>query len=105
MKTVFSEKHKLRNAKTELYGGQLVKPFERPSRAEFIINRVKDENLGPVIDPQDHGMDAIYKVHDRDYVDFMQSAWDQWQAEDTMQWLVRHLLVRVPGRQLTGLLR
>ena len=102
MKTVFSEKHKLRNAKTELYGGQLVKPFERPSRAEFIINRVKDENLGPVIDPQDHGMDAIYKVHDRDYVDFMQSAWDQWQAEDfageaiPTTWPARRMKNRVP---------
>ena len=102
MKTVFSEKHKLRNAKTELYGGQLVKPFERPSRAEFIINRVKDENLGPVIDPQDHGMDAIYKVHDRDYVDFMQSAWDQWQAEDfageaiPTTWPARRMRNRVP---------
>ena len=102
MKTVFSEKHKLRNAKTELYGGQLVKPFERPSRAEFIINRVKDENLGPVIDPQDHGIDAIYKVHDRDYVDFMQSAWDQWQAEDfageaiPTTWPARRMRNRVP---------
>ena len=102
MKTVFSEKHKLRNAKTELYGGQLVKPFERPSRAEFIINRVKDENLGPVIDPQDQGMDAIYKVHDRDYVDFMQSAWDQWQAEDfageaiPTTWPARRMRNRVP---------
>jgi hypothetical protein len=28
MLTVFSEKHKLRDAKTELYGGQLVPPFE-----------------------------------------------------------------------------
>jgi len=80
----------------------LVKPFERPSRAEFIINRVKDENLGPVIDPQDHGMDAIYKVHDRDYVDFMQSAWDQWQAEDfageaiPTTWPARRMRNRVP---------
>jgi len=102
MKTVFSEKHKLRNAKTELYGGQLVEPFERPSRAEFIINRVKGENLGPVIDPQDHGMDAIYKVHDHDYVNFMQEAWDQWQAEDftgeaiPTTWPARRMRNRVP---------
>ena len=32
MKTFFSENHKLRDANTELYGGELVKPFERPQR-------------------------------------------------------------------------
>ena len=31
MKTIYSEQHRLRDAKTELYGGELVTPFERPS--------------------------------------------------------------------------
>ncbi len=102
MKTFFTEKHKLRNAKTELYGGELVEPFERPSRAEFIINRVKHENLGPIHDPQDHGMDAIYRVHDRDYVGFLQVAWEKWQAENfageaiPTTWPARRMSQRVP---------
>ena len=37
MKTIFSEQHRLRDAKTELYGGELVKPFERPSRADMVV--------------------------------------------------------------------
>ncbi len=37
MLTVFSEKHALRDAKTELYGGVLVPPFECPVRAEHIL--------------------------------------------------------------------
>lgn len=102
MKTVFTEKHNLRNAKTELYGGQLVKPFERPSRAEFIINRVRETGLGPVLDPQDFGMDTIIKIHDRDYVDFLQVAWDLWQAENfageaiPTTWPARRMSQRVP---------
>lgn len=102
MKTVFSEKHKLRNSSTELYGGQLVEPFERPSRAEYIINRVKEENLGPVLQPNDHGLDALYKVHDNDYLEFMQSAWSMWQAENfageaiPTTWPARRMRQRVP---------
>ncbi len=45
MLTVFSEKHKLRDAKTELYGGQLVPPFECPARVEYILGRLKSVKL------------------------------------------------------------
>ena len=35
MRVIFSEDHKLRNARSELYGGELVPPFEAPFRAEW----------------------------------------------------------------------
>ncbi len=38
MLTVYSEKHVLRDAKTELFGGRLVPPFECPVRAEIILD-------------------------------------------------------------------
>ena len=56
METIFSERHILRNSKTELFGGQLVEPFERPSRAEYIIGRVREVGLGHVSEPEDFGM-------------------------------------------------
>ncbi len=102
MKTVYTEKHKLRNSKTELYGGQLVAPFERPSRAETIINRIRDVELGPILESNDLGMDPIYKIHDRAYVEFMQTAWEQWQAESFIgeaipsTWPARRMSERVP---------
>ncbi|MDG1424403.1 MAG: histone deacetylase family protein [Paracoccaceae bacterium] len=81
METIFTEKHKLRNSKTELFGGELVEPFERPSRAEYIINRIRDENLGPVSEPNHFGMDPILAVHDKGFIDFLQTAWHDWHAE------------------------
>ena len=47
MKTIYSKNHILRNSKTELYGGELVKPFERPERMDYILSEIKssDENL------------------------------------------------------------
>ena len=46
MITVYSEKHRLRDAKTELYGGTPVPPYERPSRAEVVLHRMQSEQLG-----------------------------------------------------------
>ena len=53
MITIFSEKHRLRNAKTELFGGLLVSPYENPSRADIILERVHSEKLGEVIAPKE----------------------------------------------------
>jgi len=78
MKTVYSKNHILRNSKTELYGGELVKPFERPERMEFIINEIKNRSLGPILDPVNVKTDIILKVHDKHYVDFLNVAWEEW---------------------------
>ena len=68
METIFTERHNLRNSRTELFGGQLVEPFERPSRAEYIIDRVREVALGPVIEPDDFGMAPITAIHDADFL-------------------------------------
>ena len=102
MDTIFSEKHRLRNAKTELYGGQLVEPFERPSRAEYIIDRVRSVGLGAVHEPTDYGMAPILAVHDADFVDFLQVAWRDWAAEGfegeaiTTVWPARRMVQKIP---------
>ena len=76
MITVFSDKHRLRNAKTELYGGQLVAPFESPSRADIVLERVKNEKLGEVIEPRNFGMDPVLALHDAGFVEFLKNAWE-----------------------------
>ncbi len=78
METIYSEKHKLRDAKTELFGGKLVQPHERPSRAEFVIDRVRKTDLGPVSDPDEFGMDPILAVHEDHFVDFLKTAPARW---------------------------
>jgi len=78
MKIVYSDQHKLRDAETELYGGRLVKPFERPSRMEYILARNEAVNAGPIIDPEDFGMNPILRVHDEGYVSLLQTAWKEW---------------------------
>ncbi len=102
MKTVYSQKHQLRNAKTELYGGQLVPPFERPSRADMILKAVRVADLGPVEEPNEYGLAPVLQVHDADFVAFLESAWDEWQAAGfegeamATNWPARRMQQRAP---------
>lgn len=103
MITVHSEKHKLRNSKTELFGGELVEPFERPSRVTYILDRIATVGLGEVVAPDDFGMAPILQIHDNNFVDFLQTAWDEWQAEGyngeamTTCWPARRMVQKCPN--------
>ncbi len=81
MRVIYSEDHKLRDAKTELHGGQLVKPFEGPFRAEWILAAVKEAGYNDVVAPDAHGMETAAKVHDPAFLAFLATAWDRWVAE------------------------
>ncbi len=78
MLIVYSEQHRLRDARTELCGGELVAPFECPVRAEYVLERIKETGLGEIIAPQTFGLEPIYRIHDRDYIVFLQTCWSEW---------------------------
>ena len=81
MLTVYSPDHELRNAKTELFGGELVPPFECPARMQYVLSRINEVNLGEVIAPDDFSIEPIHRIHDDDFVEFLQGCWTEWQAE------------------------
>ncbi|MGI9311552.1 MAG: histone deacetylase family protein [bacterium] len=80
MLTAYSEQHALRDAKTELYNGELVAPFECPLRVEYVLRQVREVGLGEVIAPQDFGIEKICRLHHPEYIEFLRTAWAQWQA-------------------------
>ena len=78
MITIFSEDHHLHFGKHELIDGQFVTPFECPARMDRVMERLREVNLGEVIAPRDFGLDPIRRVHSQDFIDFMQTAHDEW---------------------------
>jgi acetoin utilization deacetylase AcuC-like enzyme len=80
MKTVYSERHKGHSGNTELVAGAIVPAFEMPSRAEFILSRLKEVKLGPVLSPDEHDLSTAAKVHDKDYLDFLPTVYSRWKA-------------------------
>ncbi len=103
MKTIYSELHRLRNAKTELYGGELVQPFERPSRADMVIKAVREFSLGEIEEPDVFSLDPVLAVHDADFVEFLEVVWVEWQKTGyageaiASVWPARRMQLRVPN--------
>ena len=80
MLTVFSSDHLLRSPRTELYGGELVRPHESPERAQIVLARIHAQALGEVIAPEKFGMGPVLRVHDPAFVEFLKHAWRDWVA-------------------------
>lgn len=80
MLTVFSEKHALHDSKTELHGGELVAPFECPVRAEHILQRVREVSLGDIIAPAQFAIERVTRIHDPDFIQFLETCWSEWSA-------------------------
>jgi acetoin utilization deacetylase AcuC-like enzyme len=109
LQTVYTERHKLRDSKTELYGGELVPPFECPVRAEQIVGRVREAGLGKVLAPNAYGLGPVLRIHDAAFVKFLENCWHDWRAEGfkgeamPTSWPSRAMPRKVRPRNIDGL--
>ena len=81
MRTFFSEDHRLHFPQAELSGGQLVTPYERPSRVEYVLGRLKERRLGEIADPGAVDMEPVRRLLDPGVLRFLEEAWGEWKAE------------------------
>jgi acetoin utilization deacetylase AcuC-like enzyme len=79
--TVYSDRHRRHHAKGELIDGALRPPHERPERADLVLAAVQAAALGPVVEPTEHGLAPLARVHDGRFLAFLAEAWALWQAE------------------------
>ncbi|MFM7423705.1 MAG: histone deacetylase family protein [Elainella sp.] len=80
MLTVYSADHRFQNARYELIDGKLLPPVENPQRAEKVLEQIQQTGLGAVLPALDFGLEPILRVHRPDYVQFLQTAWQDWVA-------------------------
>src|SRR5437868_12474012 len=78
MKVVYSEDHRLHFPQGELYGGEFVTPFERPSRVEYILRELKRRKMADLMAPARLDMKSVAKVHDKGFLEFLETAWQEW---------------------------
>ena len=81
MKYVHDDRHRLHFPQGELFGGELVTPFERPSRVEYILRRIRETGFGELVAPGALDWDPVRAIHAPDYLDFLATAWDEWVSE------------------------
>lgn len=81
MKTVLSDKHALHFPKGELYGGELVRPFECPERWQYVKDALSDAKLTEFCEPDPLVMETVTHVHSAEFLSFLESAWTLWERE------------------------
>lgn len=78
MKTVFAPLHHGHAPKTELNRGRLVPHFERPQRADRVLEAVRAASLGAVEEAATFPLTHAARVHASDYLEFLQNAYAKW---------------------------
>ena len=81
MKVYYSEAHRRHDPPFEVFDGGLRVPyFESPGRLDRILEALQKTEWAAITGPQDFGLDPIRAVHEKDYMDFLASAWTDWLA-------------------------
>ena len=79
MKVFYSEAHRKHHPAFEVMDGGARTPYlESPERMDRILAALHKTKWAEILEPQDFGLDPIYQVHDRTYVDFLASGWNEW---------------------------
>jgi acetoin utilization deacetylase AcuC-like enzyme len=81
MRIIHSEDHRLHFPQAELSGGQFVTPFERPSRVEYVLSRLRERRLTEISAPDAVDMAPVRALLDPGYLAFLETAWADWKAE------------------------
>ncbi len=83
MKIFYSEEHRKHYPPFEVFdGGKRVQYYENPDRMDRILSALAKTNWAELIEPTDFGLDPILATHDRDYINFLASAWTEWLDSD-----------------------
>jgi acetoin utilization deacetylase AcuC-like enzyme len=80
MLTIHSEDHRLHFPQGELNDGELVTPFERPSRVEYVLAELRGRGRPAPLAPDPLDMALVSAVHDAGYLAFLETGWDYWVA-------------------------
>ena len=83
MKVYYSEAHRRHEPPFEVFDGGLRTPYmENADRMDRILGALENTGWAEIMEPSDFGLDPIYAVHDKDYIDFLASCWTEWLASD-----------------------
>jgi acetoin utilization deacetylase AcuC-like enzyme len=83
MKIYYSEAHRKHDPSFEVFDGGLRVPYlESPARMDRLLEAFAQRQMdwAEITAPTDFGLAPIHAVHDKDYIEFLASAWTDWLA-------------------------
>ena len=82
MITVYADDHNLHSGLLVPRGDQMRESTESPARANNVIEAIREQQFGTVVEPAEFGEDRLTRIHSVDFVDFLKNAWREWRASD-----------------------
>lgn len=79
MKIIYSDAHHGHGGAMELRGATWVTMAESPERMTMILSALHEAGLRDVNAPSAHALDAALRVHDPDFVGFLERAYPMWE--------------------------
>ncbi len=108
MKVYYSEVHRKHEPPFEIFDGGLRVPYlENPDRMDRILSALRQTDWAEIVEPKEFGLEPIYAIHDKDYIDFLASAWTAWlvsEARDKSTLLPATFALRRHPQKPTSLL-
>ena len=81
MKIFYSETHRKHEPPFEVFdGGVRVLYLENSDRMDKILAALQTVDWADIHEPTDFGLTPLLAVHDKEYLDFLASAWTEWLA-------------------------
>src|SRR5215213_7256358 len=85
MDVYYSEAHRKHDPPFELFDGGLRTPYmENPDRMNKILDALHATEWAEILEPTGFGLEPIYKIHNKDYIDFLASCWTEWLASEAI---------------------
>ena len=81
MLSFFPTQHNLHNPECEIFRGDKVPCFETPARGDYVLEALTKAGHEICTEFSDSST-ILSKVHTQEYLNFLQTAWDQWLALD-----------------------
>ncbi len=82
MITVHADDHKLHCGLLDPRGDQWGPSAECPERANNVLQAIREQNFGTLMEPKHFEESKYTRIHAPDYVRFLQDVWPAWQQSD-----------------------
>ena len=80
MKIFYTDEHLLHHPKAELHRGQMIDPHEGPHRMDILLAGMQRAGFKDFLSAPDLNESVLLGVHTADYIDFVKTAWQRWDA-------------------------
>lgn len=80
MYVVYSEDHNLHSNLLDTRGDEWALSAECPERANNVLSAIREQNFGELILPRQFPDEVIRRIHEPDYIEFLQTVWQEWVA-------------------------